>query len=174
MKDIKWINMPDWANVWIETGSADTSGWHKKQHDYVEDAWGRRHGKEMSERYKVYYPPEKTKQCVSELPSAGTICQMFIDGQIVGDQVLIMAYFNNLIWVSVQNWDDEGLYSEFPRTYYMNEGVVTFSPIKSDKEKWVDSVHEHFNSKLGFIAPSEMQLESLYDAIVSGDVSIPK
>lgn len=168
-----WENKPDWADVWIDTGDS-SAGWFKEGPDYFRDGWGCRYGKEMSERYEVHYPPEKTKQCVDELPEAGTICHMFIDGQMVGDQVLIMAYSDNLIWASVQNWDDEGNYSEVPRTYYMNEGVFTFSPIKSDKEKWVDEVQSYFNFTVGCIAPNDTHLECLYEAIVCGHISLPK
>ena len=170
MKDIKWINMPDWANVWIETGSADTSGWHKKQHDYVEDAWGRRHGiQAVAQKSTIYYPPinKTTPWKEGEWPPVGTVCEYAVGDSNVFYKCEIINSERRVIYCpALEDEDDNGL--QFVTL------KIRFRPIKTNKDKWIDSVHEHFNSKLGFIAPSEMQLESLYDAIVSGDVSIPK
>ena len=56
----------------------------------------------------------------------------------------------------------------------LSEWYRSFTPFKSDKEKWVESVQEFYNLKLQKIAPNQATLEEVYDALISGELPIPE
>lgn len=67
------------------------------------------------------------------LPPVGTVCEGYIDGMLVSDSVLIMGYFDDLVWMTWQNWDDDGLYYGSHKTKPVSD--IEFIPIQSTAER---------------------------------------
>ena len=174
--NINWDEMPDWADVWIEDLCTPRySGWHKDSGDRFIDRCRCSYRKiNMDEEQIVHYPPETRSEWNGEgLPPIGTVCEMLVGDDLIGDRVLIMGYYNDLVWVTVQFWDDGVVYHGRHNTFTLTQDL-TFRSTKSDKEKWVESVQEFYNLKLQKIAPNQATLEEVYDALISGELDLPK
>ena len=170
--NINWDEMPEWADVWIEDlGSPRCSGWHKEKIDSFMDADGLDYLKgQIGKNEVIYYPPEtKPEWSGEDLPPVGTVCEMLVGDNLIGDRVLIMGYYNDLVWVTVQFWDDGVVYHGRHNTFTLTQDL-TFRPTKSDKEKWV----EQLCKTLSIVPNGSDWLDAIYDALISGELPSPK
>ena len=167
-----WDEMPEWADVWIEDlCTPSQSGWHKDSGDRFIDRCRCSYRKiNMDEEQIVHYPPETKPEWNGEgLPPIGTVCEMLVGDDLIGDRVLIMGYYNDLVWVTVQFWDDGVVYHGRHNTFTLTQDL-TFRPTKSDKEKWV----EQLCKTLSIVPNGSDWLDAIYDALISGELPIPK
>ena len=160
--NINWDEMPDWADVWIEDlGSPRCSGWHKEKIDSFMDADGLDYLKgQIGKNEVIYYPPEtKPEWSGEDLPPVGTVCEVLIIN--IWRLTKIIGYDNGLPVFKV-DWSDKYCYA-------CGEDFK-FRPIKSDKEKWV----EQLCKTLSIVPNGSDWLDAIYDALISGELPIPK
>jgi len=77
--------------------------------------------------------PEPKEWDGEGLPPVGSICEAYMMGKTIADKVLVMGYFDDLIWLNLQNWDEDGLYSGSPTTRVAGE--VEFRTIRTQAER---------------------------------------
>ena len=183
MNEVDWSKKPEWA---IGIGYSHKHGdWQWFDHGHYMHYKGGvkfpfNSSFDMNDLVGVKLTCDKRTKINNEnLPPVGSIRQMFMDGHLVGDQVLIMGYFDDLVWVTVQNWYDDGSYSGINQTFNINN--IEFRPIKSDKEKWVDQAVEILSNEYTRATDSvknrgyfEGSAVVIYDTLISGELPIPK
>ena len=174
-----WSKKPEWADVWIEDKrNSRNSGWHKDNGDEFTDAHERHYIKfsiDANEAVTVYYPPKETKpEWNGEgLPPIGFICIVEDTNphesyaKFVGREVRIVAHDEDShgTKIAVFSCKDEDGYNDY---HALASGC--FRPIKSDKEKWLDAAGDLLNN----MQPHDDFLSLLYDAMILGEIPIPK
>ena len=170
---IKWDEMPEWADVWIEDKrTPGDSGWHKECDTRFADKSGFYYEKlNMDSSKTVYYPPKETKPKWNGegLPPVGTVCKMWhpgIDGY-GWQKVNIICYFDDKVVIK-----GSPLIWEHGSSIIHIDVELKFKPIKSNKEKWVDQA-----LKIASRSAPECDVtfsNAIYDALISGELPIPK
>ena len=174
--NINWDEKPDWADVWLESCSEPVeSGWCVSCGDFWqfvdERTWpDNKHWHKKYEKngeYKIYYPPETKPEWNGEgIPPVGLSVEVFHNGRWIG--ATTVGEFGDHKKCMVCAPDGGGFYG-----FYLNE----IRPIKSDKEKWVEqaSTSFHKNSLVDYSGqPFLHGLDGIYDALISGELPIPK
>ena len=189
MNDVDWTTAPEWA---IGVGYSHKHGdWLWFDHGHYMDCRGGvtlpfNTSFTMDEMVGIQLTCDKQMKHNVEwngesedLPPVGTECQMFMDGHLIGDQVLIMGYFDVLVWVTVQNWYDDGSYSGVHQTFSTSN--VKFQSIRSDKEKLIDELCSYLEPKITDVnldldcsAAIRTTIELICEALISGELPLPK
>lgn len=164
MSDINWDEMPDWADVWIESKrNPMDSGWHKDNGDRFTDQDKLFYMKSniksnMDETYVVHYPPKTKPEWNGEgLPPVGTVCnyKYFRDGAICSGECKIMSVQDGFVWFK----------PSCAKHRVMPANDVAFvRPIKSDKQMWIQKAINCCDPDYG----------EIYDALISGELPLPK
>ena len=167
--NINWDEMPSWADVWIEDlCDPKASGWHKycedeKRYYDVRGFFFSSANRDLT----IHYPPEtKPEWNGKDLPPVGTVCKYKYErnGNWCVGECKILGRDGDWVWFK----------PTCTKHRTMIETEVSFSPIKSDKEKWVNAamgIHYPDRSVLPVLRPA---LTTIYDALQSGELPMPK
>ena len=163
--NINWNEMPDWADVWIESRSGNIKAeWYKDD----KNRWVQKDGMFWSKednaksKYIVHYPPETKPQWRSPedgLPPVG---------------IEVEVNHHEYGWTPA---DTIGPYGDYMVCSPNGGGFYGYDlheirPKKSDKEKWVDHVMEIYHANNSVSVPDTMG--DIYEALASGELPIPK
>ena len=180
MNDIDWENQPDWA---IGIGYSRKHGsWQWFDHGHY-----------MHHKGGVKFP-FNTSFCMDDLadiqltcdkqtkqhddgrnneglPPVGTVCEYATDGSNIWFECEIINTEKPVIYCPhLIDEDDNGLQFVTRK--------LRFRPIKSDKEMWVgkafQKLPENEVATFEWNAHAERVIESIYDALMSGELDLPK
>ena len=162
---INWDEKPEWANghAVINADHVDTYNvwFNDNQYQYLHNGsiYHFTEGWEKNDLTNKQYPPE-TKP---ELPLIGSEYTL----KPYWHKVLIVAHDAREDGTRIVYWDYSACEYDF------NSRSDYFIPIKSDREKWAEKAAElFFKANNGLIC--DAAFDSLYDALISGELPLPK
>ena len=179
---INWDEKPEWADAWIESLNGITpSDWYADKGDF----WGNPVAKRVWSKpeegfYIVHYPPETKPEWNGEgLPPVGTVCTLVENTDFFSAHSGEVSTFNRgtkVIAVGhAKRYDNDNVCITLQPIDSFTKGFATINPefvrpIKSDREKWAKQLCE----VLGIAQDESEWIDAIYDALISGELPVPK